>query len=62
MKTIRIAVSAVLDGWKGCCLALKSFGLQKDFSQILFWESDASGTGGKVPARYGGTSGKELAI
>ena len=24
------------------------------FSQILFWESDASGTGGKVPGRYGG--------
>jgi hypothetical protein len=35
----------------------RSFWFIKVFSQIMFWESDASGTGGKVPGRYGGKSG-----
>ena len=40
----------------------RSFVLYKCFLKILIWESDASGTGGKVPARYGGKFGKEMAI
>ena len=37
VKTIRIAVSAVMDGWKGCCLALRVL-IYKNVFSMMFWE------------------------
>jgi hypothetical protein len=44
-------MSAVMDGWEGMILTLKSIGLQKCFPKGL--ENNTSGTGGNVPWRYG---------
>jgi hypothetical protein len=54
VKTIRIAMSAVMDGWKGCSLALKSFGLQKCFLKYCFGKVMLVGLMETVPGRYGG--------
>ena len=54
VKTIRIAMSAVMDDWEGMILTLKRFGLKKSFPKGLEKKMLPVGLEEIVPGRYGG--------